>query len=445
MRFHLVLLLVLVVALCAGEGSVAAERAEVIFWHFWGGRDRPVVEQIVQGFNDSQDRYEVRAIAMPGSNLDLKFFLSVAGGDPPDLLNHDDPVVGDWAQRGVLTPLDALATPDEIDRLNKWLFPAARELGTAEGQLFALCNGLDIRALYCNRTLLAEHGLPLPRTLHDLDRIAETISPAAESTGRSQMGYLPDPRRLWAWGIVFGGHFADLSSTDLVTLITPDDPKIVAALSWMAGYSQRYGPSEVAAFRSGEQALTGAAFPLLANRRYAVVMDGQWRIRDVAEAAAAAKRIGEQADEITVVPLPPPPGGVANAGWVNGNFFAVPRGARQKQGAWEFMKYWTGFSGNGIAAAKACAAGGWIPPSQEIVDQAPYQKALDEQPLLREFVTLAASPHQRPVPALAVSSFYYQEVVRAAQQVMYRGTDPQTELQEAAARVRQRLREVLDE
>ena len=84
--------------------GVPAGREEVVFWHFWGGADRPIVEEIVERFNDSQDRYWVRAIAMPGSNLDLKFFLSVAGGDPPDLLNQDDPIVADWGHRGVLTP-----------------------------------------------------------------------------------------------------------------------------------------------------------------------------------------------------------------------------------------------------------------------------------------------------------------------------------------------------
>ena len=152
---------------CAPTPVARENREEVVFWHFWGGRDRPLVEAIVQRFNASQDRYVVRAIALPGSNLDLKFFLSVAGGDPPDLLNHDDPVVADWAYRGVLTPLDELTaeldTKAEQERLSEWLFPAARQLGTYDERLYALCNGLDIRALYCNKTLLDQYGLALPR------------------------------------------------------------------------------------------------------------------------------------------------------------------------------------------------------------------------------------------------------------------------------------------
>ena len=414
------------------DAKLLTAREEVVFWHFWGGRDRPIVESIVQQFNDSQDRYRVHAIAMPGANLDLKFFLSVAGGDPPDLMNHDDPVLADWAYRGVVTPLDELASDEELSQLKEWLFPAALKMSTYQDRFFALCNGLDIRAFYCNKTLLDEHGLPLPETIEDLDRIAETIAPAADASDRKRMGYLPDPRRLWAWGIVFGGELADVTADEVADQITADSPEILAALKWMAGYSERYGPSNVAAFRSGEQALTGASFPLLADRRYAVMMDGQWRVRDLAEATEVAAKSNKPMDEFTVAPLPSPPEGRRDAGWVNGNFFIVPQQARCKAGAWEFMKFWTGFVGSEAIAAEACAAGGWIPVSQEIVDQDAYQQALADYPLLSEFVRLAASPNQAPVPGLPIASVYYQNVIRAAQEVMYRGADPEAELKNAA-------------
>jgi len=416
----------------------ATAREQITFWHLWGGRDRPIVERIVRRFNDSQDQYTVRPIAMPGSNLDLKFFLSVAGGDPPDLLSHDDPVVADWAHRGVLTPLDKLASPDEYRRLNQWLFPAARQLGTYNSRLYALPSGLDIRALYCNQTLLAEHGLKLPRTTDDLDRIAERIAPSSGPVGRKRMGYLPDPRRLWAWGIVFGGRFWNPDATDPDQQITGDSPEIVRALQWMAGYSRRYGPSEMAAFRSGEQALTGATFPLLVDRRYAVIMDGQWRVRDIAEAA----RRGSPTDKYAVVPLPMPEGGVANAGWVNGNFFVVPSQARHKKGAWAFMQFWSGFNGHEAEAATACAAGGWIPASQKVVDQPAYQQLLTNQPHLKTFVQLARSEQQTPVPSLPISAYYVQQINRAAEEVLYRGADPARSLQQACARARTRLKEV---
>ncbi|MEM9187144.1 MAG: extracellular solute-binding protein [Planctomycetota bacterium] len=415
----------------------------MLFWHFWGGRDRPVVEGVVQRFNDSQRRYRVRALAMPGNNLDLKFFLSVAGGDPPDLVNQDDPIIADWASRGALTPLDALAPAAEVDAVGQWLYPVARELASYDGRLYALPNGLDVRALYYNKTWLDELGIDPPRTLEELDALAEAVAPAGAST-LERVGFLPNPKRFWEWSIVFGGRFADQQAAAPAGLVTADCRENLAALRWMAAYSRRYGADRVASFRSGDQALTGSSFPLLAGRRYAAIMDGQWRVRDIAEARASARAAGKPFDEYGVVPLPPPVGGRRLAGRVKGNFFIVPRGARQAAGAWAFMKFWAGFGGradaNAAEAARACAAGGWIPVSQFVTDRPEFQAFLSERPLFGDFVRLAASKNQRATPSLPVASFYDREMGAAAQDVMYRGADPLARLELAAERVRRRVR-----
>ncbi|NOY28852.1 MAG: extracellular solute-binding protein [Planctomycetes bacterium] len=428
-------LFVLMAIDAADTPQTSNAREEIVFWHFWGGRDRPIVEKIVEQFNASQRQYTVRAIAMPGSNLDLKFFLSVAGGDPPDLLNHDDPIVADWAHRGVLTPLDELATADELKRLDAWLFPAARQLGTYDERLYALCNGLDIRALYCNTTLLAEHGLGLPETTGDLDVIAETIAPSGDAAGRRRMGYLPDPRRLWAWGVVFGGRFANPQARGLAERRSTRRRLLQRSLGWpttvvvMGLASSRHSVRE-------NKHLRGRRF------RCSPTAGTRWSWTGNGACATLPKPSRLTSLQPFLFQLRP---AEKNAGWVNGNFFVVPSRARHKQGAWQFMKFWTGFDGHEAEAAAACAAGGWIPASQQVVDQQAYQQALERWPLLKTFVRLASSPDQIPVPSLPVASLYYHEVVQAAQEVLYRGADPATTLQQAAARVRQRLQEVLDE
>jgi multiple sugar transport system substrate-binding protein len=433
------LLLALVAAIALHDDRdprqrVPPGRREVVFWHFWGGKDRPVVEEIVDRFNASQDRHFVRAIAMPGNNLDLKFFLGVAGGDPPDVLNQDDPIVADWAHRGALVPLDELATPAEIARLEAWLFPAARHIGSYQGRMYALCNGLDIRALYYDRRALDELGLQPPTTLAELDTIAQRVAPPDAPGPRRRYGFLPDPRRLWAWGVVFGGQFQDPATGR----VTADSEPIVAALDWMASYSRRYGADEVAAFRTGDQALTGASFPLLEGR-YVLLMDGQWRVAEMTAAQEAARREGRTVPEYGVVPLPPPPGGRERAGWVNGNFFVVPRGAGNPEGAWEFMKFWSGFDGHEAEAARASAAGGWIPAAQAVVDRPEFQEYLDRHPPFRVFVDLAGSPNQFPTPVAPGAAYFYSEVVRAAEDAMYRGIPPREALTKASDNIRARL------
>lgn len=430
--------LVAVVALAYRESAgsrveIPAGRSEVVFWHFWGGKDRPVVEEICRRFNASQQEFFVRPIAMPGNNLDLKFFLSVAGGDPPDLLNQDDPIVADWAHRGALVPLDELASPEEIDELSQWLFPAAREIGSYEGRMYALCNGLDVRALYYNGDVLKQHGLAPPRTIAELDRAARVIAPPGDQS-LAQYGYLPDPRRLWSWGIVFGGEFYNPSSGK----VTADSPQIVAALDWMASYSRDYGADRVARFRKGDQALPGAAFPLLEGR-YAMLMDGQWRVSEIAAVQEAARERGEAVPDYGVVPLPTPPNGNENAGWVNGNFFVVPRGAKNPRGTWAFMRFWSGFGGHEDEAARACTAGGWIPASQRVVEQPRFQQYLTRNPMFRTFVELAGSPNQQPTPAVPGAQYFQDEVIRAAEDTLYRSLPAEQALREATRRIQTRL------
>jgi multiple sugar transport system substrate-binding protein len=412
------LLLVALTAMAAWPVAAPLEPAnrdaeEVVFWHFWGGADRKVVEQVTERFNAGQTRYRVRPVAMPGNNLDLKVFLAVTGGNPPDLINQDDPILGDWAARDALEPLDKFIAAEELQSLSRWLFPAARRLGTVEGRLYGVCNGLDIRALYYNQSLLTELNEIPPATLEELDALSARLTPPSRLR-YDRYTFLPDARRLWSWAPVFGGGFP----VDEQGNVNLDSAENRRALQWMMGYRERYGGSNLAAFRTGDQSLPGKTFPLFSGR-YLFVMDGQWRVRDIRASQQAQRERGEAVTQYGVMPLPPPNGGRADAGWVNGNFFVVPRGAKCPQGAWEFMKFWSGFGGQETAAAETAVAGGWIPVSQQVVQQPLFQAFLREEPLFAEFVRLAGSENQFPVPVIPGAALLRREVENVGERALY--------------------------
>ena len=307
-----------------------AGRQEVVFWHFWGGADRDIVDDVVRRFNESQDEHFVRAIAMPGNNLQAKLFLAIAGGDPPDLVNQDDPILGDWGWRGAIRALDDVCSPEQLQEFRSHLLPAALSLGSYQDRLYGVSNGLDIRALYYNKTALDLHGLQPPTTIEQLDHIALTVCPADTSNPKS-FGYLPDSRRLWAWGHVFGGDFYDFESETVLV----DSAPIQKAVEWMSGYADRYGADTINRFRQGDQSLPGKTFPLLPITdeetvgRYVLLMDGQWRARDIQ--AFRERRLSQNiaCPEFGVCPLPnPQDAGRKDAGWVNGNFFVIPKGGK---------------------------------------------------------------------------------------------------------------------
>ncbi len=436
--------------------------SEVVFWHFWGGADRAVVDDIVRQFNDHQQRYHVRAIAMPGNNLQAKLFLAVAGGDPPDIINQDDPVLADWAKRGVIQPLKNVADTADVDSVTQSLLAPARKLSLVDDELYAVCNGLDIRALIYNQTALEQAGLDPPKTIQQLDAIASYFAPTTNDTRskrlQSPVGYLPDSRRLWAWGPVFGANFFDPSARQ----ISLDSPSTANALQWMAGYGQRYGADNLAAFRQGDQSLPGKTFPLLpvdddaVTGRYVVMMDGQWRIRDLTSFQQRRADLNLPKIKFGVCPLPfvdrdrdgqPDLPSRKDAGWVNGNFFVVPAGAKCSAGGWEFAKFWIGQSqyNDADSAAAWYAKGGWIPVTEDLIKSQTYQDHQSEHPLMKTFVRLAGSSHQYPIPAVPGAAILKRAVENLTYEAMMNDYQPdaiKTLLKERSAEIQTQLGDI---
>lgn len=423
---------------------------EVVFWHFWGGDDRDVVESIVEKFNDSQTDFFVRPVAMPGNNLNAKLFLSVAGGDPPDIVNQDDPVLADWATRGVIQSVAEISSDDQAERISAALLAPARRLSRVGERLFGVCNGLDIRALIYNQTALKSAGLPVPETIQQLDAIAEHFAPTTGqgSPGRLKgpVGFLPDSRRLWAWGPVFGATFLSSDNVHHPSKLSLgiDSQQTLAALQWMASYGRQYGADNLASFRQGDQSLPGKAFPLLPTNedstvgRYVVMMDGQWRVRDLAATNARRAELNLPTVEFGVCPLPFPDAdadrrpdgkGCRNAGWVNGNFFVFPSGAKCPQGALAFAEFWIGLNQTDDAdtdPADWYGQGGWIPVTAKIIQSAGYRDYLKRTPLMKPFVDLAFSDAQYPIPNIVGAAMLKREVENLTYDAMMNDLDRQS-------------------
>jgi multiple sugar transport system substrate-binding protein len=263
----------------------------------------------------------------------------------------------------------------------------------------------------------------VPQTIEQLDKIAEHFATPGSQTLKSPVGYLPDSRRLWAWAPVFGGSFYD-QPTQRATIDTNGNR---AALNWMRTYQSRYGADNLASFRQADQSLPGKTFPLLplgsngdtdTVGRYVTMMDGQWRVRDIVAFQNQRQRSGKPVPKFGVCSLPfrdadgngvPDQGGRKNAGWVNGNFFVVPSGARCPRGAWEFAKFWIGAK-DPQQAAQWYVDGGWVPATKQVAAAESFENYLDATPLFKTFVELAGSENQFPIPAVSGAAAFKREV-----------------------------------
>jgi multiple sugar transport system substrate-binding protein len=176
-----------------------------------------------------------------------------------------------------------------------------------------------------------------------------------------------------------------------------------------------------------------------------MVMDGQWRVRDIAAFQHRRKEQGLPRVEFGVCSLPIPEGSDIfspreNAGWVNGNFFVIPSGAKNSAGAWEFMKFWIGYSDAG-QAAQTCAEGGWIPVSKAVIEHEVFQDFIEENHLFAGFVELATSANQFPIPQVPGAAMFRRTVEDAAYQAMTKPDRPALEFLEIAE---ERIQDHLD-
>ena len=69
-------------------------------------------------------------------------------------------------------------------------------------------------------------------------------------------------------------------------------------------------------------------------------------------------------------------------------------------------------------------SGGWIPVSQAVVDQPTFAQFLEEEPLFQNFIDLAGSQNQYPVPVIPGAPFFNNEVKNVSEAAMASPTKP---------------------
>src|ERR1035438_4453197 len=86
------------------DGNVARGRVIVNYWEKWSGFEADAMQAVVDDFNRSQDRIEVRFLSV--SEVDTKLLLAASSGHPPDVAGLWSENIPDFSEKGALTPLD---------------------------------------------------------------------------------------------------------------------------------------------------------------------------------------------------------------------------------------------------------------------------------------------------------------------------------------------------
>jgi multiple sugar transport system substrate-binding protein len=413
-----------------------AEGGEVVFWSSHGEPDIDYFIEMVDDYNATDPESPVRLQRVEGEETEVaQLMTAVRGGTGPDVYLLDRFTVAQRAEDGLLQPLGEFMEEDGgVEEFANRYIDFAWAEALFEDTPYALPMDTDTRAMYYNKKMLEDAGVDLgqldpangPITLDQATEISEQVNKTDESGAYTQMGFIPWYDQGWhyTWGFNFGGSFYDPEQCQ----VTPTDPAIVEAFGWLYNYADQFDPKKIQAFLSANAQCTGPltceAIPPpqhpFVTEKLALNITGNWFLKLI-------ERYKPDLDYgVTYIPVPSE--GDDPSTWAGGWSLVIPEGAKNPQGAWEFMQWFAGEEGQRAYYEK----NGSIPTITSLLeDESLFTGNLEL------FGALTEVAHSRP--PLPVGALYWDELTAANEAVLLNRQQPQEALAEVESRVQQQL------
>jgi multiple sugar transport system substrate-binding protein len=271
-----------------------------------------------------------------------QFLSAVASGAPPDLVYVDREIIGTYAARGAIQPLDDCISQAQID-MGQYR-PAAVQQVTVGGKVYGIPEFYSVRVMMINNQAVKEAGLsPSDVDTTDWSKLPGLAEKLTVTKGGKlqRIGFDPKiPEFLPMWVKANGGA---LLSDDGKTAQL-NDPKVVEALTTTAGIVQADGGwNKLKSLRDSFD-FFGAKNQFAKDQLGAFPME-DWYLNVLAEASPDV--------DISVTPFKDRQGNPLT--FVTGSAWAIPKGAKNPTAACRFAKTMTEAS-TWVAAAKARSA-----------------------------------------------------------------------------------------
>ncbi|UTR11539.1 ABC transporter substrate-binding protein [Evansella sp. LMS18] len=327
-----------VLSACGGQdgsaensgADVPDEAVEIEFWTFWGSEQRrPVIEGIIDDFNDMQDEIHVRHVYQPWGDIWTKSLAAVAAGNPPDVVIQDINTVRQRADANQAMNLQEFIDQEE-EEVQERFYPHLWETVVHEEDAYALPFNTDTQVLFYNKDLFEEAGLDPdspPSTWDELEEYAKALD-ERDGDHWETIGFYP----LWNLGPDIWALNADSGNTwfDEDGNVTIHTPEKVEALEWVVEWQERIGRDTINRYEA--EFGDGMADPFISGL---VAMRGQ----NINYYSSLKDNAGEL--NFGVAPLPEKESGSGHYSWGGGFVAEIPYGAENPEASWEFIKYLT--------------------------------------------------------------------------------------------------------
>jgi len=336
--------------------SAEPESVTITFWNGFTGPDRPVVEALVEEFNESQDAITVEMDISPWDVFFDQLLPSLASDDGPDFVGMDAAQLPQYAERGVFRDLSDYYADESTE--SDALVQVAVEAAQWQGVPYGVPMNFTTTMLYWNKDLFEAAGLDPEQPPTTWDELADYATQLTdESTGQYGL-VLADHDTVPMWPILLWGNGGGVVSDDGTTSLL-GTPETMEALELWGGLVRDDGISPIG--------LNGAdADKLFQTGKAAMQMVGPWMTTGFTEAGI----------NFGVTVPPEGPAGPVTLGLSVA--FAVNNGSDDAEAAaaLEFIKFW-----NSTQSQVTWALGSGFPPNRTDIPEAD----LSENPYTIDF------------------------------------------------------------
>ncbi|MFQ5595336.1 MAG: ABC transporter substrate-binding protein [Anaerolineae bacterium] len=420
MKRYVGLIVLLVVATaCTALPSPPATPAntelptKLTLWHAYGGSFGKEFEALVEGFNATHSDIVVEPSY--GGNLYTmrdKLLTAIAGNAAPDVAQIDQFWSSELAQAGAIVRMEDFIDADPgIDKAD--ILDKAWETATYSGDIWSMPFSLSNIALYYNKALFEQAGLDPekpPATWEELVEVGQALTQDTDGDGAVDQWGLWFPLQINRGNVYYWFAFlwqagGDIFDADF-TRAEFNGPAGVEALQFWRDLVHKHGIVPLAppeqGFEAGKIAMTFASTARL--NRYL--------------AALGSDRLG----------MAPMPGHTKHATGIGGANLAILSTAKDREAAWEFVKWMTSPETN----LRWSMETGYLPLRQSVIQSDTYQAYLEKELRARTILEQMPDAVVRPnIPAYAPAS---REVGLTIEDVLFNDADPQAALDAAAAK-----------
>jgi ABC-type glycerol-3-phosphate transport system substrate-binding protein len=283
----------------------------------------PLFREMAQDFERAYPNVDVNIQAFVRETMPGKLRSALQVGDPPDLVQGH---VFAMAAQGYAEPLDDLWAAWDAEE--EFMWQAMDEI-TWDGSKYGVPLDIYTLVLIFNKAHFEEANLPYPDAGYTWLQFAKDAATLTQADGsRYGLGFTVEPWYVFAWMTEAGGNVMTGDSF-IGYRFTLDDPNNIEGLRFLTSMAANgFGPLPTSRPRDYEDPLK-----LFLNNQIAMFFGTPWDIHSI-QSQAPDFPLG-------VTELPETPAGAGAASALGSTGLFVPRGARQRETAFELMKWAT--------------------------------------------------------------------------------------------------------